>query len=116
MVATQIVNAVDELVSLALEGKWELACEKFYHQDFEKTDLDGIPVLGMEQNIANGRAFSAKITNVRDFSCTGKIVQGNRSFIVWSFDCDLDGNPFKVIEVAIQDWEDGKIIKERFYA
>lgn len=116
MLATNIANSVDELVSLALEGKWELAFEKFYHPDCEKTDLDGVPVMDKEQNIANGRAFSAKISNVRDFSCTGKIVQGNRSFIVWSLDFDLDGSPFKVIEVAIQDWEDGKIVKERFFA
>lgn len=116
MSTTQIATSVEELVSLALEGKWELAFEKFYHPDFEKTDLDGIPVVGMEQNLTNGRAFSAKISNVRDFSCTGKIVKDNRSFIVWSFDFDLDGSPFKVLEVAIQDWENGKIVKERFVA
>jgi hypothetical protein len=53
---------------------------------------------------------------VRDFSCSGSVVKDNRSFIVWSFDFDVDGNPFKVTEVAIQDWEDGKIVKERFFA
>ncbi|WP_297333333.1 SnoaL-like domain-containing protein [Flavobacterium sp.] len=107
---------IDELVSLAVGGQWEVAFEKFYHQDIEKTDLDGVPVTGMSQNIENGRSFSSKISNVRDFSCAGKIVKGNRSFIVWSFDFDVECKPFKVTEVAIQDWEDGKIIKERFFA
>lgn len=113
---TNIVSAVNELISLALEGKWEIAFEKFYHPDIEKTDLDGNPVLGIQKNIENGRIFSSRISNVRDFSCSGSVVKDNRSFIVWSFDFDVDGNPFKVTEVAIQDWEDGKIVKERFFA
>lgn len=116
MLEQQISNAVDELVALALEGKWEIAFEKYYADDFEKTDLDGNPVKGKALNVMNGRAFSSKISNLRDFSCAGKIVKGNRSFIVWSFDFDVDGSPFKVVEVAIQDWEHGKIVKERFFA
>lgn len=116
MTEQQITNWVDELVSLTLAGKWELAFEKFYASDFEKTDLDGVPVTGMEQNVKNGRAFSAKISDVRDFSCAGKMIKGNRSFICWSFDFDVDGKPFQVVEVAIQDWKDGKIIRERFFA
>lgn len=111
----QIVNSVDELISLALEGKWETAYEKFYANNLEKTDLDGLLVKGMEQNIINGQAFASKISNVRDFSCAGKIVKGNRSFIAWSFDFDVDGSPLKIVEVAIQDWQNGKIVKERFF-
>ncbi len=111
----EISNSVDELVSLAIEGKWETAFAKFYSDDLEKTDLDGVVVKGKELNIINGRAFSSKITNVRDFSCAGKIVKGNRSFISWSFDFDVDGSPLKIVEVAIQDWENGKIVKERFF-
>lgn len=112
---TNITSDVEELVSLALEGKWEIAFEKFYHPDLEKTDLDGNPVHGIQQNIENGRIFSSRISNIRDFSSPGIIVKGNRSFITWSFDFDVDGNPFKVIEVAIQDWENGKIVRERFF-
>ena len=111
----QISASVDELVSLTLEGRWEIAYEKFYADQLEKTDLDGLVVKGIEQNIINGRAFGSKISNVRDFSCAGKIVKGNRSFISWSFDFDVDGIPVKILEVAIQDWENGKIVKERFF-
>ncbi|MFN4316166.1 MAG: SnoaL-like domain-containing protein [Chitinophagaceae bacterium] len=115
MTEIQISNSVDELVSLALEGKWEVAFEKFYSDDFERIDLDGVPVKGKEQNVINGRAFASKISNVRDFSCPGKIVKGNRTFLSWSFDFDVDGMPLKIVEVAIQDWENGKIVKERFF-
>jgi hypothetical protein len=116
MTEQKIAAAVDELISLTLDGKWEIAFDKFYDQDVKKTDLDGVLVKGIEQNIINGRAFGAKISNVRDFSCAGRIVKGNRSFISWSFDFDVDGAPLKVVEVAIQDWEYGKIVRERFFA
>jgi hypothetical protein len=116
MLSANIENSVNELVALALEGNWEVAFEKFYDQNLEKTDLDGSPVKGMTQNVINGRAFSAKISNVRDFSCVGTVVKDNRSFIVWSFDFDVDGSPFKVVEVAVQDWDNGKIVRERFFA
>lgn len=112
----QISANLDELVSLVLDGKWEIAFEKFYHENLEKTDLDGVPVKGKELNLANGRVFVSKISNVRDFSFSGKVVKGNRSFLVWSFDFDVDGEPLKILEVAIQDWEDGKILRERFIA
>ena len=116
MTEQQIAAAVDEIVSLAIEGKWETAFEKYYHTDLEKTDLDGIVVQGKAANFENGKIFSSKISNIRDFSNTGKIIKGNRSFLVWSFDFDVDGQPLKVVEVAVQDWEDGKIIRERFFA
>ena len=111
-----ISENVQELIDLTLNGKWETAYEKFYHQDLLKVDLDGIEVNGKEQNIQLGKRFAASISNVRAFSSAGYIVEGNRSFISWSFDFDVEGNPFKVEEVAIQDWQDGKIIKERFFA
>lgn len=113
----QITDKVQELVALVTEGKWEEAFDKFYHDDLEKTDLDEQTVKGKETNFAIGRELASKITNIRDYSCAGTIVKGNRSFIVWSLDFDVAGNPFKVVEVAIQDWnEEGKIVRERFIA
>ncbi len=116
MTEQQISTALDELVALVSEGKWEIAFDKFYHDDLEKTDLDGITVKGKAINYENGKAFASRISNVKDFSFSGKVVKGNRSFLVWSFDFDVDGNPLKVVEVAIQDWEEGRIIRERFMA
>jgi len=54
---------------------------------------------------------------VRDFTAVGKVVTGNRSFLVWFLDYDhADDGPVKLTEVAIQDWHDGKIIREQYVA
>ncbi|MFN3381475.1 MAG: hypothetical protein ACK41O_18590 [Runella zeae] len=42
MTEQQISAALDELVSIVSEGKPMDAFEKFYHEDLEKTDLDGV--------------------------------------------------------------------------
>ncbi|MEM8908031.1 MAG: hypothetical protein AAGD05_09320 [Bacteroidota bacterium] len=114
---SQIHAALDELVQLVAAGKPMEAYEKFYHKNLEKTDLDGITHKGKAVNRAIGETLLSKVTAIRDFLVVGKIVKDNRSFLVWSLDFDHSENgPIKVTQVAIQDWEDGQIIRERFIA
>lgn len=113
----QISTALNELVLLVSEGKPMEAFEKFYADDLEKTDLDGVLVQGKNKSREIGLKLLSKVTAVRDFSHVGTVIKGNRSFLIWSLDFDhADNGPVKVVEVAIQDWEDGKIIRERFIA
>ena len=113
----EITTAISELVSLVSAGRPMEAFEKFYHDDLEKTDLDGIPHKGKAENERIGLELLSKVTAIRDFTCVGSVVKGNRSFLVWSLDFDhADNGPIKVTQVAIQDWQDGKIIRERFIA
>ena len=116
MTEAQITTAVDELIALVAEGKPMEAFAKFYHDDIEKTDLDGVSHRGKALNDKMGHEQLAGIVGVRDFSTVGRIVKGNRSFIVWSIDLDNTSGQLKVVEVAIQDWQDGKIIRERYFA
>lgn len=113
----EISSAIDELISMVSTGKPMEAFTKFYHENLVKTDLDGIPHQGKSVNEKFGHELLSKVTEIRDFTAIGKIVKGNRSFLVWSLDFDhADNGPLKVTQVAIQDWEDGKIIRERFIA
>ncbi|MBC8044296.1 MAG: nuclear transport factor 2 family protein [Rhizobacter sp.] len=117
MTEKEILTALDELVALAAEGKPMDAFEKFYHDDLEKTDLDGVLVVGKAKNREIGLQLLSKVKAIRDFSRVGTVVKGNRSFLVWSLDFDhADNGQVKVVQVAIQDWKDGKIIRERFIA
>lgn len=117
MTEQQIASALDELITLMAEGKSIEAFDKFYHNDIEKTDLDGVVKKGKPANDKANQELLNKITAVRDLTAIGKIVKGNRSFLVWSVDFDhADNGQVKAVEVAIQDWQDGKIIRERFIA
>ncbi|MBC8110491.1 MAG: nuclear transport factor 2 family protein [Verrucomicrobia bacterium] len=117
MTEQQISTTLDELIAMMAEGKSMEAFEKFYHDDLEKADLDGIVHKGKKVNEKIGYELISKVVAVRDFTAVGKIINGNRSFLVWSLDFDhADNGAVKVTQVAIQDWEDGKIIRERFIA
>lgn len=117
MTEKEILTAIDELVDLCGQGKPMDAFEKFYHDDLEKTDLDGVKVVGKAKNREIGLQLISKIKELRDFSRVGTVVRGNRSFLVWSIDFDhADNGQVKVVQVAIQDWQDGKIIRERYIA
>ena len=117
MTEQQISAALDDLISIVAAGKPMDAFEKFYHEDLEKTDLDGITHKGKSVNEQIGLALLSKVTAVRDFTAVGKIIKGSRSFLVWSLDFDhADNGSIKVVQVAVQDWKDGKIIRERFIA
>ena len=116
MTEQEITTALNELIDLVAQGKALDAYEKFYHQDIQKTDLDGVLQSGKDELIKNGNEALSIITEVRDFSAVGKIVKGNRSFLVWSIDLDNTNGTLNVVEVAVQDWKDGKIIYERYFA
>lgn len=117
MTAQQIQNSVEEIVALALTGKGAEAWEKFYHNQVEKIDLDGVSIQGKENVIAANNTLLGSITEVRTYAHGGSLVKGNRSFIVWDVDFDVkDLGTIKATEICIQDWQDGKIIKERFFA
>jgi hypothetical protein len=117
MTEQQISTALEELISLVSEGKPMEAFEKFYHENLEKSDLDGVLHKGKSVNEKIGLELLSKVIAIRDFTAVGKIVKGDRSFLVWSLDFDhAENGAIKVTQVAIQDWEDGKIIRERFVA
>lgn len=117
MTEQQIATAVDELIELTTAGRSMEAIEKYYHDDIEKTDLDGITHQGKAANEEQARILLSKVVAVRDFTPVGKMVKGNRSFVVWSLDFDhADNGIVKIVEVGIQDWQDGKIIRERYIA
>ncbi len=117
MTENEIAQMLDQLIALVSAGKPMEAFDKFYHPDIEKTDLDGIPHHGKLANEKIGYELLSKVRAVRDFSAVGKIIKGQRSFLVWSLDFDhADQGRVAVVQVAIQDWKDGLIVKERFIA
>ncbi|MCE2994401.1 MAG: SnoaL-like domain-containing protein [Cyclobacteriaceae bacterium] len=117
MTEQQIQSSVAEIVSLALAGKGAEAWAKYYHAEVEKVDLDGASIKGKERVLQANHALLANITAVRTYAHAGSVVKGQRSFIVWDVDFDVkDVGTIKTTEVCVQDWQDGQIICERFFA
>lgn len=113
----QIAEKLDELINLVAAGKPMEAFSRFYHPDLEKTDLDGVTHKGKDVNEKIGYELLSNVKAVHDFTALGKIIKDNRSFLVWSLDFDhASQGRITVVQVAIQDWKDGLIVRERFIA
>lgn len=54
MTEQQISQSLDELILLVSQGKPMEAFDKYYHDEIEKTDLDGVTHLGKVLNTQIG--------------------------------------------------------------
>lgn len=100
------------------EGKMTEAFDKFYHEDVVMQEATG--------EVRKGKAASR--TFMEQFQSTIQEVHGTGVHAVtsnekakvtmvesWMEVTFKDGNRVKMEEVAVQRWDDGKIIHERFY-
>jgi hypothetical protein len=107
------ISAVNDLI---LQGKGLEAFENYYHENVVTQDNDNEVFEGKEVNRKRKEAFFDAIT---DFRCAKplKVAVGEKTTMVeWQFDfTHQDLGCKKFTQVAVQEWQDGKIIKEKFY-
>ena len=61
------------------------------------------------------RTFFLKIKAVRTYVCDGNVISGNKAFIVYRIDADhAEWGTLNMSEVAIQEWSNGKVVREKF--
>ena len=59
--------------------------------------------------------FLSKIKAVRTYVCDGYVISGNKAFIVYRIDADhAEWGTLNMSEVAIQEWSNGKVVREKF--
>jgi hypothetical protein len=59
--------------------------------------------------------FLSKIKAVRTYVCDGYVISGNKAFIVYRIDADhAEWGTLNMSEVAIQEWSNGKVAREKF--
>lgn len=112
------LEKMKDLCRLMDEGKTMEAFEKYYHKEVEVIEADGKSRKGFE---AQKEAIIGWQESVKEFhgggsnSITANEEEGTTSYESW-FDCTFqNGHRWKMEEVGVQKWQDGKIIRERFY-
>jgi ketosteroid isomerase-like protein len=107
------ISAVNDLI---LQGKSLEAFEEFYHDDVVIQENDNPECTGKEAIRKQKEAF---FSSIAEFKCAKplKVTVGEKTTMVeWELNYvhkEL-GNK-KYTQVAVQEWQDGKIIKEKFY-
>ena len=110
----QIEKSLNHLNSLISEGKILEGFEKYYHDDVQMQENELPPTVTKAANRLREQEFSSN-TEWRKAEVKGFAVDGNVSFVIWDFDyTHKDWGVRNYTQVAVQEWKDGKIFKERF--
>ena len=112
-----------ELNRMLIEGHAREAFERFYADDVVIQENTSPPVVGKDANREREKQFLASVKEWKGLSITalGVSPEGNDSgtgvsFLEYDFDfINQDDEPVRYEQVAVQTWENGKIVSERFY-
>jgi ketosteroid isomerase-like protein len=106
---------VQRLISLVEEGKFLEAMQEFYAENATMQENNAPPRYGLAALLDNERRFLGSIKEIKS-RVESFLVDGDRAAINWVFEVtNMKGQKLTLDEVAYQLWENGKIVREKFY-
>lgn len=111
-----IKDLVHDLVKMINEGKIMEAFEKYYADNVTMQENESGPRVGKEANREFEKMFVEGITEFRESKVLGITWGDNISMVESYMDAThKDWGVMKKTQVAVQRWENGKIVSEKFY-
>ena len=105
---------VEKLIELVERGEFLEAIEKFYAPEGTMQENLGAPRVGLAALLENERNALKRSQIVHRSHAF--LVDGDRAAIHWVFEItERSGKHWLLDEIAYQEWQDGKIVRERFY-
>ena len=102
------------LIELVQHGKMLEAMTTFYADNVAMQENVSAPTVGFASNYAREELFYGSLRSAK-FRLVSVVVEGDRAVINWVFDYTMaDGKQYQMDEIAVQTWENGKIVHERF--
>ncbi len=114
---------VDEFVKLLASGKTLAAMERFYAEEINVFENRELARSGKRQCLEFERSQLAKQPRPPQFKLGRRALrpspldtEGGDVFLEYCVRFfDTEGHAMRIEEVAVQEWEQGKIVQERFY-
>lgn len=111
-----LLEKIDDLNDLVLQGKALEAFEKYYHDEVIMQENESSPTIGKEANRLRENDFFSSITEFRTAKPLKITVGEGVSMVQWHYDyTHRDWGVRNYSQVSVQEWKDGKIIKEQFF-
>ena len=111
-----LLEKIDDLNDLVLQGKALEAFEKYYHDDVIMQENEGAPTIGKAANRQREIDFFSAITEFRSAKPLKITVGEDISMVQWQYDyTHKDWGVRRYTQVSVQHWKDGKIVKEQFF-
>ena len=103
-----------DLIELVQNGKMLEAISKHYAEDVAMQENTAAPTVGFAENYAREAAFYGSLRSA-SFRLVSVLIEGDRAALNWIFDYTIaDGQQYRMDEIAIQTWRNGKIVHERY--
>jgi len=111
-----LIEKISDLNDMILQGKALEAFDKYYHDDVVMQENDNPEIVGKLVNRKREEEFFAAITSFRGAKPLKVALGENTTMVEWHFDyTHKDWGERNYTQVAVQEWRDGLIVKERFY-
>ena len=102
---------------IAIAEQWHIldAMHEFYADDVIMQENLNAPTVGLAANLERERAFVASIAKVNEMKAYAVLVDGDRAVVNWHQDLvTTAGQRLRFDQISLQDWRNGKIVRERF--
>lgn len=110
-------DKIEDMNAMILRGELLEAFEKHYHPDVVMVDKNAVLAEGKDANREREKAFLGNVTAFHGAEVKAVAVGDGVTMIEWHFDYEhKEWGHMKYDQVAVQRWQDGQIIHERFYS
>jgi hypothetical protein len=120
--STELATAIDlkaafeDIKQLVLQGNAMQAFEKYYGEDVVMQENENLPTVGKAANRQRKEEFFAKVVEFRGAEVKNVAFGENVIISEWFLDyTHQDWGKRTYDQVSVQEWKDGKIVRERFY-
>jgi len=103
-----------DLIRLVENGRMLDAITTYYDENVAMQENVSPPIVGYATNYEREAAFYGSLASLK-FTLASVVVEGDRAVINWVFDYTTsDGQRYRMDEIAVQTWRNGKIVHERY--
>ena len=107
---------IQELLGYVQEGRIMDAMKEFYAQNVVMEEPMYGATDGLAANLEREQKFVDSVKEFRGFEAKNVSIGENSAIYENVMDwVDVKGQEIHVEQVAVQEWKDGKIVRERFY-
>lgn len=109
---------VAHFISLLTSGQAERAMEEYYHDEIVVFENRTLARAGKRACLTYEREQLATQREAPRYKLRGHAVNDATGHVFLEYSVrftDAEGRPMRLDEVAVQTWEDQKIVQERFY-
>jgi len=113
---TTLLEKISDLNDLVLQGKALDAFDMYYHDNVIMQENENAPTVGKNANRKREEEFFSSLTEFRSAKPLIVTVGEGTTMVQWQYDyTHKDWGVRNYTQVSVQEWRDGKIVKEQFF-